>query len=155
MQITASALVRPNGYFAKLHNEAISDMIGKRSNSSRVSTRIFWALSILFSSFVALLALSIPDSDAWQENFLHVVLLLVVLTNVGVNVLQVRRHFCGYPEFPNTCNSNRDFTAGRAFWRLRPLPAVLRGVRHDGPGHGRRPSRRGGHRPRHSRRATQ
>ena len=66
-------------------------MIGKRSNSSRVSTRIFWALSILFSSFVALLALSIPDSDAWQENFLHVVLLLVVLTNVGVNVLQVRR----------------------------------------------------------------
>jgi len=53
-----------------------------------VSTRIFWALSILFSSFVALLALSIPDSDAWQENFLHVVLLLVVLTNVGVNVLQ-------------------------------------------------------------------
>ena len=78
-------------------------MIGQRSNSSRVSTRIFWALSILFSSFVALLALSIPDSDAWQENFLHVVLLLVVLTNVGVNVLQVRRHFCGYPEFPNTC----------------------------------------------------
>ena len=66
-------------------------MICKRSNSSRVSTRIFWALSILFSSFVALLALSIPDSDAWQENFLHVVLLLVVLTNVGVNVLQVRR----------------------------------------------------------------
>ena len=76
-------------------------MIGKRSNSSRVSTRIFWALSILFSSFVALLALSIPDSDAWQENFLHVVLLLVVLTNVGVNVLQVRRPLCSYPEFPN------------------------------------------------------
>ena len=62
----------------------------KLSISSRVSTRIFWALSILFSSFVALLALSIPDSDAWQENFLHVVLLLVVLTNVGVNVLQAR-----------------------------------------------------------------
>ena len=57
--------------------------------SSSVSTRIFWALSILFSSFVSLLALSIPDSDAWQTNFLHVVLLLVVLTNVGVNVLQV------------------------------------------------------------------
>ena len=61
----------------------------KLSISSRVSTRIFWALSILFSSFVALLALSIPDSDAWQEKFLHSVLLLVVLTNVGVNVLQV------------------------------------------------------------------
>ena len=48
-----------------------------------------WALSLLLTSFVSLVALSIPDSDKWQMQFLHVVLMLVVLSNVGVNVLQV------------------------------------------------------------------
>ncbi len=54
-----------------------------------MSTRIFWALSILFGSFVALLTLSVLNSDAWQERFLHTTLMIVVLLNVGVNVLQV------------------------------------------------------------------
>ena len=54
-----------------------------------VSSRILWALSILFGSFVGLLLVSIPNSDAWPGRFLHLVLMLVVLTNVGVNVLQV------------------------------------------------------------------
>ena len=48
-----------------------------------------WALSLLLTSFLSLVALSIPDSDRWQMQFLHVVLMLVVLSNVGVNVLQV------------------------------------------------------------------
>ena len=54
-----------------------------------VSTRMGWALSLLFVAFCSLLALSIPDSDLWQERFLHLVLMLIVLANVGVNVLQV------------------------------------------------------------------
>lgn len=55
-----------------------------------VSTRMGWALSLLFVAFCCLLAISIPDSDLWQERFLHLVLMLIVLANVGVNVLQVR-----------------------------------------------------------------
>ena len=54
-----------------------------------VCTRMFWALSVLVAAFGSLLALSIPDSDLWQERFLHVTLMLIVLANVGVNVLQV------------------------------------------------------------------
>ena len=54
-----------------------------------VSTRMGWALSLLFVAFCCLLALSIPNSDLWQEKFLHLVLMLIVLANVGVNVLQV------------------------------------------------------------------
>ena len=50
---------------------------------------MFWALSVLVAAFGSLLALSIPDSDLWQERFLHVTLMLIVLANVGVNVLQV------------------------------------------------------------------
>lgn len=53
-----------------------------------VSTRMVWALSLLMTSFVCLLALSIPDCDLWQMQYLHVVLMLIVLSNVGVNVLQ-------------------------------------------------------------------
>jgi hypothetical protein len=54
-----------------------------------VCTRMAWAMSVLFVSFTCLLALSIPDSDLWQDRFLHLVLMLIVLANVGVNVLQV------------------------------------------------------------------
>lgn len=53
-----------------------------------VCTRMGWALSLLFVSFCCLLALSTPNSDLWQEKFLHLVLMLIVLANVGVNVLQ-------------------------------------------------------------------
>ena len=54
-----------------------------------VSTRMGWSLSVLLVAFSSLLALSIPNSDLWQERFLHLTLMLIVLANVGVNVLQV------------------------------------------------------------------
>ena len=57
---------------------------------SSVRTRLFWSLSIFFAAFAGFLALSIPNCDLWQPRFLHMIILLVVLTNVGVNVLQVR-----------------------------------------------------------------
>jgi len=53
-----------------------------------VCTRMGWALTVLFVSFLCLLGVSIPNSDAWQEKYLHLVLMLIVLANVGVNVLQ-------------------------------------------------------------------
>ena len=49
-----------------------------------------WSLSVLLASFLALLSISVPNSDVWQAKYLHVVLVVVVLTNVGVNVLQVK-----------------------------------------------------------------
>ena len=55
-----------------------------------VSTRMAWAITILLVSFVSLTVLSIPDSDMWQEKFLHAVILTIVASNVGVNVLQVK-----------------------------------------------------------------
>ena len=55
-----------------------------------VSTRMNWSLSVLLASFLALLSISVPNSDVWQAKYLHVVLVVVVLTNVGVNVLQVK-----------------------------------------------------------------
>ena len=54
-----------------------------------VSTRMAWAITILMVSFVSLTILTIPDSDLWQEKFLHAVILTIVASNVGVNVLQV------------------------------------------------------------------
>ena len=48
-----------------------------------------WALSLLLAAFTCLLSLSLPDSDKWQMQYLHVVLMLIVLSNVGVSVLQV------------------------------------------------------------------
>ena len=59
-----------------------------------MATRVFWSLSVLLASFVALLTLSLPDSDRWQMRYMHVALILVVLTNVGVNVLQVWEGKC-------------------------------------------------------------
>ena len=47
-----------------------------------------WALSVLLVGFLCLLGVSIPNCDAWQERYLHLVLMLIVLANVGVNVLQ-------------------------------------------------------------------
>ena len=54
-----------------------------------VSTRMAWSITMLLVSFVSLTCLSIPDSDLWQEKFLHAVILTIVASNVGVNVLQV------------------------------------------------------------------
>jgi hypothetical protein len=56
---------------------------------------MLWSLTMLLVSFVSLLTLSIPDSDPWQAKFLHIVLMIVVLSNVGVSVMQVNRHFRG------------------------------------------------------------
>jgi len=53
-----------------------------------VCTRMGWALSVLLVGFLCLLGVSIPNCDAWQERYLHLVLMLIVLANVGVNVLQ-------------------------------------------------------------------
>jgi len=53
-----------------------------------VCTRMGWALTVLLMSFLCLLGVSIPNCDAWQERYLHLVLMLIVLANVGVNVLQ-------------------------------------------------------------------
>ena len=64
-------------------------MLSQIKLSFSVSTRMVWSLTLLLTAFVCLLALSIPNSDRWQMQFLHVVLMLVVLSNVGVNVLQV------------------------------------------------------------------
>ena len=50
---------------------------------------MIWSITILLASFVSLTVLSIPDSDLWQEKFLHAVILTIVSSNVGVNVLQV------------------------------------------------------------------
>ena len=48
-----------------------------------------WSITMLLVSFVSLTVLSIPNSDLWQEKFLHAVILTIVASNVGVNVLQV------------------------------------------------------------------
>lgn len=53
-----------------------------------VGTRMAWSLTVLFLSFTSLMVLSIPDSDQWQARFLHIVIMVIVLSNVGVNVLQ-------------------------------------------------------------------
>ncbi|XP_059081784.1 equilibrative nucleoside transporter 3-like isoform X1 [Tigriopus californicus] len=53
-----------------------------------VRKRIFWSLAVFFASFGGLLVLSLPNSDKWQDRYLHTVILMVVLLNVGVNVLQ-------------------------------------------------------------------
>ena len=47
-----------------------------------------WSLTVLFVGFLCLLGVSIPNCDDWQERYLHLVLMLIVLANVGVNVLQ-------------------------------------------------------------------
>jgi hypothetical protein len=51
---------------------------------------MLWSLTMLLVSFISLLTLSIPDSDLWQAKFLHIVLMIVVLSNVGVSVMQVK-----------------------------------------------------------------
>jgi len=53
-----------------------------------VCTRMGWSLTVLFVGFLCLLGVSIPNCDDWQERYLHLVLMLIVLANVGVNVLQ-------------------------------------------------------------------
>ena len=53
-----------------------------------VRKRVFWALNLLLIAFSLMAVLSWPDSERWQGRFLHFTLLLVVLANVGVNVLQ-------------------------------------------------------------------
>ena len=55
-----------------------------------MSNRIYWSLFVLFGSFVGLLSVAIPNSDLWQAKFQHLVIMLVVLLNVGVNILQVK-----------------------------------------------------------------
>ena len=58
------------------------------NNYFSVCTRMGWSLTVLFVGFLCLLGVSIPNCDDWQEKYLHLVLMLIVLSNVGVNVLQ-------------------------------------------------------------------
>jgi len=81
----------------------------------------------MLTSFSALLALSLPNCDSWQEKYLHVTLMLVVLTNVGVNVLQVKKTFF------KKGNAWR-VSSGRFIRRFREISAGLRRMRNDRTG---------------------
>jgi hypothetical protein len=90
-------MIKSIPYFVGILNLYINKMFLAGSNLTTivfhiyfsVSTRITWAITILLVSFVSLTVLSIPDSDRWQQKFLHAVILTIVASNVGVNVMQV------------------------------------------------------------------
>ncbi len=91
-----------------------------------------WALTLLFVAFSSLLALSIPDSDYWQTRFLHLVLMLIVLANVGVNVLQVKNKIQSF-ENPD----NKSPFSGRHVRNFGEISSIVCRSSDDGSGHGR------------------
>jgi hypothetical protein len=55
---------------------------------------VLYSLCVLVCCFSSLLAISTPVTDAWQERYLDMVIFIIILVNVGVNLLQVNTVQC-------------------------------------------------------------